>query len=160
MPLADQLEDAAPSAEMVSQRDRIAPVVYAERGRDPRSARMVTHTILNRVKSGRAKEFGADLEEVINKPWAFTSVTGSPKDRVKYESALRKQFKNPAEEADYFQTRHEVEEVLRGRYDHENQGQVLYYNPSKVKTPPWDFSQIEEVPGDGDHRMFRYKRSP
>lgn len=99
-------------------RDMLAQMVYGENVSDPSSWLMTGQSAVNRLRSGRKKEFGGTLPEVLKKGYYAVS-----KNSPTYQQAASGQFPDVGAKAKYGEIRKVIDMMLADQ----NFGKAQFY---------------------------------
>jgi hypothetical protein len=133
----------------------IAKAVHGEgAGASKEFRKMVASTILNRADSGRGKEFGNSIPEILTKGYYAVSNPNEP-----YKEASSMKFKSKESENSFKETLQLVSGMMKGtikRYPG-----LFYFNNKEItklkKTPGvFDFKKVQDVGGVDNFRVFDY----
>ena len=131
----------------------LSRMVYGEAaGADENTMRMITQTALNRLRSGRTKEFGGDMPRVLKKGYYAVSNPNQP-----YRQALTGAFNDELSKNKWLQAQNTVRDVIK-RQDF---GQAqFYFTPNEIermrKQGGFDFSQVMPTGVVGNYQTFSY----
>ena len=137
---------------------QLAAVIYGEgasTGEDVMS--MIGSTVLNRLESGRVKEFGGTLEEVINYPNAYYAAQD---ENVPYKEALAGKFPNETAENAYKRAYATASGLYKGTIDR-HKAMFFFTPPEETKLRKkgrkvFDFKQVKEQGVVGDYNTYSY----
>lgn len=115
----------------------IMQMVYGEAaGSSSEEMKMITQTVINRLRSKRKKEFGRNVQEVLNKGCYAVKNKNKP-----YQQAVSGEFSDPFSQ----QAWSNVQEVVNHILSQEDYGNAMFYfTPNEVK------KQTEEKTFDFD----------
>lgn len=130
-------------------------IIYGEAAdQDVKVMKMVGSTAINRMKSGRTKEFGSTLPEIIQKGYYAAKNPNQP-----YKEALSQKFGSPEAENKYKQAMNIASGLLRGTIEPDKG--MFYFKPDEIKklkkTPKvFNFKAVKSVGKSGDYEVFDY----
>jgi hypothetical protein len=133
----------------------IAKAVHGEgAGASKEFRKMVASTILNRIESGRTKEFGSSLPEVLQKGYYAVSNPNTP-----YKEASSMKFKDKASENSFKETLQLVSGLIKGTIERDKG--LFYFNQKELarlkKNPKaFDLSKVKNVGGVDNFQVFDY----
>ena len=128
-------------------------MVYGEDTTDAEAQKMIVQSALNRLKSGRSKEFGASIPEIAKKGYYAVS-----KRNIPYQQAVSQKFPDVASQAAWGRTKKLVESVL-GDKDY-GAGHQFYFTDKEIanlqKSKGFDFSRVKAMGSSGKYKLFGY----
>ncbi len=133
-------------------------VIYSEMaGKDDKHMIMVGSSVLNRLDSKRAKEFGSTLGEIIRNPNAYYAVS---KNSKLYQQAVSGKFPDEMSERAYKRAMAIASGLLKGTIDRVK-GQFYFTNKEIKKLKKqgkkvFDFKQVKNVGKTGRFNVFSY----
>ena len=128
-------------------------MVYGEETQDTDVMKMVTQSALNRLKSGRKKEFGGSIPEITKKGYYAVSKQNTP-----YKQALSQKFPDITSKAAWGNAKKVVEAVI-GDKDY-GQGHQFYFTDDEIvklkKSKKFDFTKVKAKGSSGKYKLFGY----
>ena len=151
--MANKIKQVKLSAEDVAALQRM---VYGEAaGSDEATMRMIAQSAVNRLRSGRTKEFGGNMTKVLQKGYYAVSNPNLP-----YRQALDGSFNDEQSKKKWLQAQNVVNDIIKNQ----DFGKAMFYfTPEEIKRisgKGFDFSQV--LPGDkiGNYETFYYPEQP
>lgn len=132
----------------------MAQAIYGEAAsEDFNTMHMIGSTMLNRLKSGRAKEFGANIPEILNKGYYAVSNPNEP-----YKQALSKKFPDKQSELKFKQALQIASGLYKGTIK-PTEGE-FYFTPKEIanqkKAKSFNFKVVKDVGSIGKYKVFSY----
>jgi spore germination cell wall hydrolase CwlJ-like protein len=131
----------------------LSRMVYGEAaGADATTMKMIAQTAINRLRSGRSKEFGANLPRVLKKGYYAVSNPNQP-----YRQALSGQFNDEPSKKAWTQAQNIVNEIIKNQ----DFGQAqFYFTDSELKrlksNNGFNFSLVIPIGKVGAYSTFAY----
>lgn len=131
----------------------IQQMVYGEAAsEDPETMRVVAQSALNRLKSGRSKEFGGTIPDILKKGYYAVKNPNTP-----YKQALSGTFPDTTSKAKWGVAKKVVEAILKDQDFGEHQ---FYFTPDEItklkKSKGFDFSKVKARGAIGQYKLFGY----
>jgi len=133
----------------------LANTIYGEgASTDYNTMKMIGSSIINRVSSGRAKEFGSSIPEVAQKGYYAVSNPNVP-----YKQAIAGKFPDKASETAYKQALAVASGLIKGTIQPDK---VHFYftdkEINKLKKNPkrFDFKRVKPTGEVGQYKLFSY----
>lgn len=133
----------------------LAAVIYGEAAnQDQKVMKMVGSTVINRLKSGKADEFGSTIPEIIQNGYY-----AAKNQNIPYKEALSQKFESPEGERKYKQAVSIASSLLRGTI--EPDAGMFYFTPSEIKRlkknpKAFNFKMVKSVGSSGEYEVFDY----
>lgn len=130
-------------------------LIYGEAAnQSPEVMKMIGSTAVNRMNSGRTKEFGFNLDEIARKGYYAVSNPNEP-----MKEALSGKFRTPESENKYKQAMSIASGLLRGTIEPDKG--MFYFTPDEIKklkkTPKvFNFKAVKSVGKSGGYEVFDY----
>jgi len=128
-------------------------MVYGEETQDTDTMKMIAQSALNRLKSGKKKEFGGSIPEITKKGYYAVS-----KQNIPYKQALSQKFPDITSKVGWGNAKKVVEAVI-GDKDY-GQGHQFYFTDEEVKrltkNKGFDFSKVKSKGTQGNYKLFGY----
>jgi hypothetical protein len=128
-------------------------MVYGEETQDTDTMRMITQSALNRLLSGKKKEFGGSIPEITKKGYYAVSKKNTP-----YQQAVSQKFPDVPSKVAWGNAKKVVEAVL-GDKDY-GQGHQFYFTDKEIeklkKSKKFDFSKVKAKGASGKYKLFGY----
>jgi len=130
---------------------------YGEAANQPYEIKkMVMQSILNRLKSGKVKEFGRTIPEILNKGYYAVKNKNVP-----YKEALSGKFNNPLSQQAWSETQKVYNDIMKNQ-DFGNA--MFYFKPSEISTIQsskngkkiFNFSKVVPLGQVGEYQVFTY----
>jgi hypothetical protein len=134
----------------------LAGMIYGEgASTDYDTMKLIGSTAINRLKSGRTKEFGSNMAEVLRKGYYAVSNPNKP-----YKHIMEGKFPDEASTEKYKQALVIAGGLMRGTIEPDKG--LFYFTPKEEtklrKTPKvFDFKQVSEVNKVGGYSVYDYK---
>lgn len=131
----------------------IQRMVYGEAAsEDYATMKMIAQTAINRLRSGRKKEFGGNINRILQKGYYAVKNPNQP-----YRQALSGKFEDEASKKKWLQAQKAVSDVI-GKQDW---GQAMFYFvPGEIKKQTeagtFDFKQVAPTGDVGIYKTFGY----
>jgi len=131
----------------------IQRMVYGEAAsEDYATMKMITQTVINRLRSGRGKEFGKNISSILKKGYYAVSNPNQP-----YRQALSGRFEDEVSKKKWLQAQKAVSNVL----DKQDYGQAMFYfTPDEIKrqtqSGAMDFKQFIPTGTVSKFKTFSY----
>lgn len=128
-------------------------MVYGEAaGSDEPTMRMIASSAINRLRSGRTKEFGGNLQKVLKKGYYAVSNPNQP-----YKQALSGSFNDDISKTKWTQAQNVISDLLQKQ----DFGQVqFYFTPKEIenlkRTGGFNFSVVVPTGKVGNYETFAY----
>jgi hypothetical protein len=127
-------------------------MVYGEETQDTDTMKMIAQSALNRLKSGKKKEFGGSIPEITKKGYYAVSKQNTP-----YKQALSQKFPDITSKVAWGNAKKVVEAVV-GDKDY---GDVMFYfkpdEEKKLKVEKkFDFSKVRRTGKVGNYNLYSY----
>jgi len=130
-------------------------LIYGEAAnQDAKVMKMVGSSAINRMKSGRTKEFGSTLEEIAQRGYYAVKNPNQP-----MKEAMSGKFGSPEAENKYKQAMSIASGLLRGTIEPDKG--LFYFKKDEIsrlkKTPKvFNFKAVRSVGKSGDYEVFDY----
>lgn len=130
-------------------------LIYGEAAnQDAKVMKMVGSSAINRMNSGRTKEFGGTLDEIARKGYYAVSNPNEP-----MKEAMSQKFRSPESENKYKQAMSIASGLLRGTIEPDKG--MFYFKKDEIaklkKTPKvFNFKMVKSVGKSGDYEVFDY----
>jgi hypothetical protein len=142
---------------MITQADviNLANGIYGEMaGQSPELMKMAGSSVINRLNSGRQKEFGADIPEILHKAYYAVNHPNIP-----YKQALTQKFPDANSEKSYKQAMLIASGLLKGTIE-PNKG-LFYFTQDEIKKlskkpKVFNFKKVKEVGKSGKYTIYDY----
>ena len=130
--------------------------VYGEAaGADDAVMKMVAQSIVNRHRSGRGKEFGETIPDIMKRGYYAVSKANKP-----YKEASEGKFPDIKSKAAWGRTKKLVD-IASSETDTDNPGHLFYFTPEEEakmkKNKSFKFDQVEKVGKIGGYNLYKYK---
>ena len=131
----------------------IQRAVYGEvASEDYATMKMVAQSIVNRLLSGRKKEFGSNLSKILQKGYYAVKNPNQP-----YRQALSGKFEDKTSTEKWLQAQKAVSDVIKNQ----DWGEAMFYfTPEEVKkqteAKTFDFTQVVPTGNVGKFTTFAY----
>lgn len=131
----------------------IQRMVYGEAaGEDYDTMKMIAQSAINRLRSGRKKEFGSNINKILQKGYYAVKNPNQP-----YRQALGGKFEDKTSKDKWLQAQKAVSDVLAKQ----DFGQAMFYfTPIEIKKQTeagtFDFSQVVPTGDVGVYKTFGY----
>ncbi len=131
----------------------LSRMVFGESaGADEVTMRMIAQTAINRLRSGRSKEFGGNLSKVLKK--GYYAVSNPNKS---YRQALSGQFNDEPSKKSWTQAQRVVNEIIKNQ----DFGQAqFYFTPKEIerlkKEGGFNFDIVIPTGEVGQYKTFAY----
>jgi spore germination cell wall hydrolase CwlJ-like protein len=128
-------------------------MVYGEAaGADSATMKMIAQSAINRLRSGRTKEFGGNMPRVLKKGYYAVSNPNQP-----YKQALSGQFNDEQSKKAWLQAQNIVNDMIKNQ----DFGQAqFYFTPKEIERMKaqggFDFSQVIPTGSVGNYQTFSY----
>jgi spore germination cell wall hydrolase CwlJ-like protein len=134
-------------------RAALSRMIYGEAaGADEATMKMIAQTAINRLLSGRTKEFGGNLTRVLQKGYYAVKNPNKP-----YKQALSGQFNDELSKRKWAQAQRVVNDILENN-DFGNA--QFYFTPLEIerlkKSGDFDFSLVIPTGRVGNYETFSY----
>lgn len=134
---------------------QLANAIYGEGANQPYEVmKMIGSSAINRVRSGRASEFGSNMCEVLNKGYYAVSNPNQP-----YKEAVSGKFGSPEAENKYKQAVAIASGLIKGNIE-PDEGEFYFTDKEiqklKRNKKSFDFKKVREVGKTGPYRVFKY----
>ena len=131
----------------------LARMVYGEAaGADEATMKMIAQTAINRLRSGRTKEFGGNLSRVLKKGYYAVKNPNQP-----YRQALTGAFNSDVSKKKWTQALNVVNGVIKNQDFGKAQ---FYFTPEEVKSlrtqNKFDFGLVVPTGTVGNYQTFSY----
>jgi spore germination cell wall hydrolase CwlJ-like protein len=127
-------------------------MVYGEAaGSDNATMKMIAQTAINRLRSGRSKEFGGNLTKILKKGYYAVKNPNKP-----YRQALSGQFNDELSKNAWTQAQNMVNEVIKNQ-DFGNA--MFYFTPEEIKRLKkggFNFNIVVPTGQVGNYQTFGY----
>jgi len=128
-------------------------MVYGEETQDTDTMKMIAQSALNRLKSGKKKEFGGNIPEITKKGYYAVS-----KQNIPYKQAVSQKFPDITSKVAWGNAKKVVEAVI-GDKDY-GQGHQFYFTDSEIaklkKSKSFNFSRVKSKGTSGKYKLFGY----
>ena len=131
--------------------------VYGEAANQPYEVKkMVMQSVLNRLKSGKIKEFGRTIPEILNKGYYAVKNKNVP-----YKEALSGKFNNPLSASAWKETQQVYNDIMKNQ-DFGNA--MFYFKPDEISAIQgskngkkiFNFQKVVPIGTVGDYSVFTY----
>ncbi len=152
--MASKIKQIKLSPEDVAALQRM---VYGEAaGSDEATMRMIAQSAVNRLRSGRTKEFGGNMTKVLQKGYYAVSNPNLP-----YRQALEGAFNDEQSKKKWLQAQNVVNDVIKNQ----DFGKTMFYFTQPelerlTKKGGFDFSQVVPTENIGAYMGFAYPEEP
>jgi spore germination cell wall hydrolase CwlJ-like protein len=140
----------------MSDTTKLAMAIYGEAANQkPDVMRKIGSTVLNRLASGKTKEFGGSLDEVLYKGY-YAVKNNSPM----YQEAMSGKFKDEVSETAYKQALAIASGLIKGTIT-PDKGE-FYFTKSEINKlkkkgkKAFNFDAVKKFEEFGDYQMFGY----